>query len=109
MTVMSSYNRVNHVYTCNRKDLLTDILRCEWDFEGLVMTDWGSCNEKAAKPELCAPSGNDLVMPGGKEDRERILRAFRSGDLSPAAVRRSAVRVLRLILCRSFPEKAAEN
>lgn len=96
--VMSSYNLVNHVYTANRKDLLTDILRCEWGFDGLVMTDWNSTGETAAVPELCAPSGNDLIMPGGQFERERVRGAVENGTLSAGDVRRSAARVLRLIL-----------
>lgn len=97
-TVMSSYNQLNHVYTANRRDLLTDILRCEWGFDGLVMTDWGSTNEKAGVPEDCAPAGNDLIMPGSDFDRRRVLEALADGRLTPAQVRRSACRVLRLML-----------
>lgn len=97
-TVMSSYNQLNHVYTANRHDLLTDILRCEWGFEGVVMTDWGSTNEKAGAPENCAPAGNDLIMPGSDFDRRRVLEALADGRLTPAQVRRSACRVLRLML-----------
>lgn len=97
-TVMSSYNQLNHVYTANRHDLLTDILRCEWGLEGLVMTDWGSTNEKAAAPEDCASAGNDLIMPGSDFDRKRVLEAMADGRLTPAQVRRSACRVLRLML-----------
>ncbi len=97
-TVMSSYNMVNHVYTPNHYDLLTKILRCEWGFRGAVMSDWGSTNEKAAVPERCAPAGNDLIMPGNPYDRERIAAALEDGTLSPETVRRSAARVLRLML-----------
>ena len=97
-TVMSSYNMVNHIYTANCHDLLTDILRCEWGYEGFVMTDWGSTNAKAADPGQCAPAGNDLVMPGSDFDRNGILAAIASGMLTPETVRRSAARVLRLML-----------
>lgn len=97
-TVMSSYNMVNHVYTANSHDLLTDILRCEWGFRGLVMTDWISTNEKAAVPEACAPAGNDLIMPGNPYDRKRIAAAVESGALDPQIIRKSACRVLRLML-----------
>ena len=102
-TVMSSYNQLNHVYTANRHDLLTDILRCEWGFEGVVMTDWGSTNEKAGAPENCAPAGNDLIMPGSDFDRRRVLEALADGRLTPAQVRRSACRVLRLMLAAHTP------
>ncbi|MCD8068392.1 MAG: glycoside hydrolase family 3 C-terminal domain-containing protein, partial [Lachnospiraceae bacterium] len=102
-TVMSSYNMVNHVYTANSHDLLTDILRCEWGFEGLVMTDWGSTNEKAASPVLCAPAGNDLIMPGNGYDRQQIAEALEDGTLDEATVRKCACRVLRMMLNSHTP------
>ncbi len=97
-TVMSSYNQLNHTYTANRHDLLTDILRCEWGFQGLIMTDWGSTNKKAAIPENCAPAGNDLIMPGSDFDRNGILAAISDGRLPAQIIRRCACRVLRLML-----------
>lgn len=96
-TLMSSYNRINRVYTANNHDLLTHILRCEWGFEGLVMTDWNSCNERAGNPEDCAPAGNDLVMPGSAYDLAQILQAIETGSLSAETLRRSAARVLALL------------
>lgn len=108
-TVMSSYNMLNQVYTANRHDLLTDILRCEWGFEGLVMTDWGSTNDHAGYPELAAPAGNDLIMPGSDYDRERILKAIADGKLSPDTVRRSACRVLRMMLAANTPVLIEES
>ena len=102
-TVMSSYNMLNHTYTANSHDLLTDILRSEWGFEGLVMTDWGSTNEKAASPALCAPSGNDLIMPGNAYDREQIAQALKDGTLDEATVRKCACRVLRMMLNSHTP------
>ena len=102
-TVMSSYNMLNHIYTAHYHDLLTDILRSEWGFEGLVMTDWGSTNEKAGRPEKAAPSGNDLIMPGSDYDRECILKAIKNGEMTPEVVRRSACRVLRMMLNANTP------
>lgn len=61
MAVMSSYNRVNGTYAAHDYDLLTDILRGEWGFEGLVMTDWGGSHDATATMY----SGNDLIEPGG--------------------------------------------
>lgn len=98
LSVMSSYNMLNGIYTANRYDLLTDILRCEWGFEGMVMTDWGSCDHDRGKPEQCASSGNDLVMPGSDKDREKIRAAMAGGELDFHTVRRSAARVLQVIL-----------
>lgn len=96
--VMSSYNMINHVYTPNSHDLLTNILRCEWGYQGLVMTDWGSCNASAADAVQCAPAGNDLVMPGAAEEAEEIRNAMHEGKISETCVRRSAARVLRIML-----------
>ncbi len=75
-----------------------------YDFQGLVMTDWGSCNERAGRPELCALAGNDLVMPGGSFDRARILHALEDGSLVAATLRRCACRVLRLMLGAAVPQ-----
>lgn len=97
-TLMSSYNQLNHIYTANRHDLLTGILRCEWGFEGFVMTDWGSTNEKAGDPAKCSPAGNDLIMPGSDFDRQGILAGIENGSISPETVRRCAGRVLRMML-----------
>lgn len=97
LAVMSSYNRLNGTYTPNHRELLQDILRCEWGFEGLVMTDWGSCAEGHGEPALCPHAGNDLIMPGGKRDAGEIIAALESGALTKKEARQSALRVLRLV------------
>ena len=102
-TVMSSYNRVNHVYNANSPQLLNDILRCEWGFRGLVMTDWDSCNATHADPALCPVSGNDLIMPGSDYDKQRILEALKDGSVTSEQVRLCACRVLRLLLTSATP------
>ena len=108
-TLMTSYNQLNHVYTGNNRELVKDILRCEWGYQGVVMTDWNACNEKAARPELCAPAGNDLIMLGGQYDREHILTALRDGRLTADDVRRCAARVLHLILNSNIPVRKQES
>jgi len=97
-TLMSSYNRINGIYAPNNHDLLTDILRYEWGFDGLVMTDWGSCETGRGAPALCAPAGNDLVMPGSEADRTAILEAVENGAIDQKTVRQCACRALRIIL-----------
>ena len=64
MAIMSSYNKINGIYTGEDYDLLTDIARGEWNFEGLVMTDWYS----GADPSKSMHAGNDLIMPGGSQE-----------------------------------------
>lgn len=94
-TVMTSYNMVNGVYTPNSYDLCTKVLRCEWGFDGLVMSDWNStdkCSHAAA-----IQAGNDLIMPGNARVRKALLAALKSGELAKTDLSRSAARVLKLI------------
>jgi len=93
-TVMSSYNYVNGVYTSERKDLLTDILRGEWGFKGLVMTDWFGGNDAVAQIE----AGNDLLEPGRDEQYEALVAGMKSGKLSMEDVDLCVRRVMELVL-----------
>ncbi|MFI2490372.1 glycoside hydrolase family 3 C-terminal domain-containing protein [Promicromonospora kroppenstedtii] len=94
-TLMSSYNRVNGTHTGEDRRLTTDVLRGEWGFEGLVMSDWGAVHDRLAGIR----AGLDLEMPGAGEARvEEIVAAVRSGGLDVADVDRSAARVVALAL-----------
>jgi beta-glucosidase len=92
-TVMCSYNRVNGVHASRNHWLLTGILRDEWGFGGVVVSDWGAVHDRVA----ALAAGLDLEMPGtdGTTDAE-IVRAVRAGELDEAVVDRSARRVLAL-------------
>jgi len=93
-TIMSSYNKVNGKYTSESKDLLTDILRDEWSFEGLVMTDWfGGSNAPA---QIAA--GNDLLEPGTKKQWKALKEAAKNGTLSEEEINTSVRRILKLII-----------
>ena len=72
MSVMSSYNFINGIYADSNYDLLENVLRGEWDFKGMVMTDWGAGGRSIISESLHA--GNDLTMPGGQQ--ERIIKAL---------------------------------
>ncbi len=93
-TLMCSYNRINGVYSSENKRLLTDILRGEWGFDGLVMSDWGAVNRR---PEGIA-AGLDLEMPAsnGVTDQE-IVEAVKEGRLAESDLDVCVERVLRLV------------
>ncbi len=92
-TIMSSYNKVEGTYVSESKVILTDILRDEWGFEGLVMTDWfGGKN-----PPAQIAAGNDLLEPGTKRQWDALTEAAESGELSEADIDRAAARILTLI------------
>lgn len=93
--VMSSYNLVNGVYAPNNRELLTGILRCEWGFGGLVMTDWFATGHDGSRHELCCAAGNDLIMPGTPAAVRDVYFALRSGRVSRLAAEAAARRVLR--------------
>ena len=101
-TVMCAYNRVNGEYCSDSHRLLTEILREEWGFEGLLMSDWGAVNDRVA----AVAAGLDLEMPGSHGVNDAALgEAVRSGVLAGEAVDACAARVVELAV-RS--EEAAE-
>lgn len=93
-TVMCAYNRVNGEYASQHHELLTEILRDEWGFEGLVVSDWGAVDDRV----VGVRAGLDLEMPTsrGLNDR-RVAAAVRAGELDEEAVDRCVARVLRLV------------
>lgn len=93
-TVMCSYNRLNGEYASENHRLLTEILRDEWGYEGMVVSDWGAVNRRV--PGLKA--GMDLEMPGGGADNDRrILEAVQNGELSETALDRAVERILNMV------------
>ena len=106
MAVMSAYNLINSVHCSNSYRLLTEILRNEWSFDGIVMTDWYATqdlsgnNDKpygASDAALCIKSGNDLIMPGSEKDIDRILEALKNSTLTEEELRLSAKRILKVL------------
>ena len=92
-TVMCSYNRINGVAAAENHWLLTELLRDEWGFEGLVVSDWGAVDARV--PALAA--GLDLEMPGPQADSaEAIVAAVRSGELDEAVLDAAVDRVIAL-------------
>ena len=95
--IMTSYNRVNGVYAPNSHDLCTKALRCEWGFEGVVMTDWFSTNKGQASTALAIAAGNDLIMPGGGSFKKDILAGLKDGRLDRDDLRRCCANVVASI------------
>lgn len=93
-TVMTSYNKVNGTMTSERCDLVTEILRHEWGFKGMVMTDWFGGQNAVAQME----AGNDLLMPGKVSQREEIRKAVLNGRLSMEIIDRNVRHILEYIL-----------
>ncbi len=93
-TLMSSYNKVNGVYTSEDRTLLTDILRDQWGFEGVVMTDW--FGGKNAPAQISA--GNDLLEPGTNLQWKALKKAVIKGDLSQTDIDTSVKRILKMLL-----------
>ena len=93
-TVMSSYNKLNGEYTQQKKDLLTTILRDEWGYKGIVMTDWGN----KAGTVKSAWSGNDLMEPGNQNEIDRIVAGVKDGSLDIKDVDRNVRRMLEYIV-----------
>ncbi len=96
--VMSAYNKINGTFCANNKALCSDILRGEWGFDGIVMTDWLSTGKDRADEAGCLNAGVDLIMPGGKGTLKVLLRAVKDGRLSVDALRLCCGRVLNQIL-----------
>ncbi|QFU75755.1 glycosyl hydrolase [Halioglobus maricola] len=93
-TVMCAYNKLNGTYLAEHPRMLTSILEEEWQFQGLVVTDWGANNDRAEGVK----AGQALEMPAsGENGKNAILRAIESGSLSLAELDRSVAKVLRLI------------
>ena len=93
-TVMCCYNKVNGIHGSRNKWLLTDVLRKDWGFDGLVMTDWGAMVDRMDSYE----AGCDLSMPGGSNFMEKeTIEAVKNGKLDVAYVNESARRVLKLV------------
>ncbi|PVU81521.1 glycosyl hydrolase (plasmid) [Cellulomonas sp. WB94] len=98
-TVMCSYNKINGVYASEDHWLLTEVLRDEWGYDGLVVSDWGAVNER----DLAVAAGLDLEMPSSSGAGARtIVAAVANGTLDEADVDRAAGRVLGLVN-RSLP------
>jgi len=93
-TVMCSYNKVNGTFASEHYHLLTEILKNEWGFEGLVVSDWGAVRDRVA----ALKGGLDWEMPGPQARRvQAVVEAVRSGELDEAVLDESVRRILRIV------------
>lgn len=113
-TVMTSYNKLNHRYTSERHDLNKQLLRDEWGFDGLVMTDWFSAfpnKESLLDPAFVndvsaqVASGNDLIMPSMDRQLAALTQDIKSGKISKADTDFAVANVLRLIAKTPYANK----
>lgn len=102
-TVMSSYNRLNGAFANESMHLLREILRDEWGFDGVVVTDWAGCNDRVEGVK----AGNELEMPACKYGNEDIVRAVQEGRLDEKVVDECLDRLIDLILKTDRAVKAS--
>ncbi|MGD0582613.1 MAG: glycoside hydrolase family 3 C-terminal domain-containing protein [Bacteroidales bacterium] len=94
LTIMSSYNLINGTYTSESYDLLTQILRNEWGFKGMVMTDWFGGKDPVAQMK----AGNNLLMPGMPDQSKKLIEAVKSGKLDEKILDENVAGILNMIL-----------
>lgn len=94
MTVMSSYNRINGTPASENTSLLSTVLRDEWGYKGMVMTDWGGGTDAAAQ----MVAGNDMLQPGKKTQIDRIIEGVTTGLIPQETLDRNVRRVLEMVL-----------
>lgn len=93
--LMTSYNKVNGTYANNSYDLITKVLRNEWGFDGVVMTDWFATGKDVGSHSAAIEAGNDLIMPGGKGVVRELKKKLKTGELDKTSLRRCAANVIR--------------
>ena len=93
--LMTSYNKVNGTYANNSYDLITKVLRNEWGFDGVVMTDWFATGKDVGSHTAAIEAGNDLIMPGGKGVVRELKKKLKTGELDKTSLRRCAANVIR--------------
>lgn len=98
-SIMTSYNKVNGKYTCEDIDLTENLLRDEWGFKGVVMSDWNAGTDAVTSMK----AGNDMLQPGQERQYKAIWEAVQNGTLDEAILNRNVKRILELVVkCHTF-------
>ncbi len=105
MTIMSSYNRVNGIYSAVNGDLINGILRQEFGFAGMVMSDWGAGGEIQDK----IIAGNDINMPGWEDDVQNVTAAIQTGVLSDTALNAACYHILTMVVNSATAQGVSMN
>lgn len=92
-TIMASYNKIGGTYSTENKQYLTDLLREEWGFEGLVISDWGATHNRVK----AVAAGTDLTMPSATKTDQEIVKAVQEGELSESELDRACIHLLKLV------------
>ena len=102
---MCSYNKINGTYGSEHRQLLTEILKQDWGFEGFVVSDWGAVRDRVK----ALAGGLDLEMPGPKPSRvQAVIDAVHNGELDEAALDEAVRRILRIVDKAAATPKGAE-
>ena len=104
-SLMTSYNMINGIYAPDSFDLNTKVLRNEWGFDGVVMTDWFSTNNGLGHTDLAVANGTDMIMPGGSSYEKTILNGLKTGSISLEDLRRAAANIIRSIIYSNVAKK----
>jgi len=107
--VMTSYNKINGTWAPNSYDLCTKVLRNEWGFDGVVMTDWMSTGKGKADNALAMKAGNDMIMPGGKYYKKDMIAGLKAGRCTDEDIRRCCANVVKSILNSQIQKEYIDN
>ena len=98
MSIMTSYNLINGVHAANCEDTCTKAARCEWGFQGMIMTDWTTTEHgEDCTASGCMRAGNDLVMPGAFSDRDNLNQELADGTLSMDDLKACISRLVNIV------------
>lgn len=103
LSIMTSYNQINGIHSANSYDLCMRVARCEFGFDGMIMTDWTTTNQNdpGCTAAGCIRAGNDLIMPGLPMDHENLRKELDQGTLTVDQLKACVSRLIRVVLMSS--------